>query len=72
VTDENKALKLQLAAAQAEIEMLKLNLSNVTLLLKHEMTASGKLPDPRTDKERFEQSSLRATNGQLPRFRKAT
>jgi hypothetical protein len=41
---EIKALKKELEAAKIEIEMLNLRLANVTLLLKKEMTASGKLP----------------------------
>ena len=49
MTDEIKTLKLELAAARAEIEFLKLSLSNVTLLLKKEMVGTGKLPDPRRE-----------------------
>ena len=47
MTNETKALKLELAAAKAEIIQLRLNLDNVTLLLKREMTESGKIPDLR-------------------------
>ena len=45
--DEITILKQELAEAKARIEYLELNLSNVTLLLKREMTETGKLPDPR-------------------------
>ncbi len=38
------ALKKELAEAKAEIAELRLRLSNTSLLLKIEMTASGKLP----------------------------
>jgi len=38
------ALQEELRVAQAEIEDLKLRLSNVTLMLKKEMRESGKLP----------------------------
>jgi hypothetical protein len=41
---EIELLKKQLAEAQAEIAELRLRLSNSSLLLKIEMTASGKLP----------------------------
>jgi len=37
-------LKEELREAQAEIADLKLRLSNVTLMLRKEMTESGKLP----------------------------
>jgi hypothetical protein len=37
-------LKKQLKEAQVEIGNLQLRLSNVTLMLKKEMQASGKLP----------------------------
>ena len=42
--NEREDLKKQLAQAQAGIADLKLRLSNSTMLLKIEMTASGKLP----------------------------
>ncbi len=44
------SLEKELAQAKAEIEELKLRLSNVTFLLTREMTASGSLPkiDPET------------------------
>ena len=42
--DEKADLLKALAKARAEIEELKLRLSNASLLLKIEMTASGKLP----------------------------
>ena len=42
--DENADLIKQLALARAEIEELRLRLSNANYLLKIEMTASGKLP----------------------------
>jgi hypothetical protein len=41
---EKEALKKELEAAKIEIEMLNLRLANVTLLLRKEMTVSGKLP----------------------------
>jgi hypothetical protein len=44
VSHETEALRHELRAAQAEIESLKLRLSNVMYLLKQEMTVSGKLP----------------------------
>ncbi len=37
-------LKKKLAAAEAEIQSLTLRLSNVTLLLRKEMIAGGKIP----------------------------
>jgi len=46
VADEIESLKKELAEARAEIQSLHLRLSNVTLLLKKEMTESGKLPKP--------------------------
>jgi hypothetical protein len=45
--DEIKALQRELAAAKAEIIQLRLSLDNVTLLLKTEMTETGKLADPK-------------------------
>jgi len=48
VPDEMQALKKELADAKAEIEELKLRLSNVMLLLKKEMTESGKLSKPQS------------------------
>ena len=39
-------LKKKLAAAEAEIQSLTLRLSNVTLLLRKEMIAGGKMPEP--------------------------
>jgi len=47
---EIESLKKQLAEANAEIESLRLRLSNVTLLLRKEMTESGKLPKPECEK----------------------
>ena len=44
--NETDLLKKQLAEAKAEIEDLRLRLNNTLLLLKGEMTASGKLPKP--------------------------
>ena len=41
---EIELLKKQLAEAQAEIAELRLRLSNSSMLLKIEMTESGKLP----------------------------
>jgi hypothetical protein len=46
---EIELLKKQLAEANAEIESLRLRLSNVTLLLKKEMTESGKLSKPQPE-----------------------
>jgi len=46
VQDEILILKKELAEAKAEIEVLMLRLSNVTVLLKKEMVASGSLPKP--------------------------
>ena len=46
---EIEALRKELAEAKAEIQRLNLRLSNVTLLLKKEMTASGSLPKPEKD-----------------------
>jgi hypothetical protein len=46
---EIELLKKQLAEANVEIDSLRLRLSNVTLLLKKEMTASGNLPKPERD-----------------------
>jgi regulator of replication initiation timing len=43
---EIELLKKQLAEAMAENQALTLRLENVMLLLKSEMTASGKLPKP--------------------------
>jgi hypothetical protein len=47
---EIELLKKQLAEANTEIESLRLRLSNVTLLLRKEMTESGKLPKPEYEK----------------------
>ena len=44
--NEIELLKKQLAEANAEIDNLRLRLSNVTLMLKKEMLDSGKLPKP--------------------------
>jgi len=44
---EIEFLKKQLAEANTEIDALKLRLSNVMLLLKSEMAASGNLPKPK-------------------------
>jgi hypothetical protein len=44
--NEVDALKKELKKAQAEIESLKLQLSNVTLMLRKEMQETGKLPKP--------------------------
>ena len=41
---EVDSLKKELALAKAEIELLRLQLSNTMLLLKGEMTKSGTLP----------------------------
>ncbi len=41
---ETERLKKELAEARAEIENLKLQLSNVTFMLKKEMKEAGKLP----------------------------
>jgi hypothetical protein len=43
-TPEVEALKKQLAAAKAELDGVRLQLKNVMVLLKKEMTASGRLP----------------------------
>ncbi len=42
--NELEALKAELAAAKAENERLRLQLNNVMLLLKMEMTTPGTLP----------------------------
>ena len=47
VPDEVEALKKQLDEAKTEIERLKLQLSNVTLLLRKEMNVSESLPKVR-------------------------
>jgi len=52
VPDEIETNKKELAKAKAEIDELKLQLSNVTLLLKKEMAVSGKIP-------RFDQTNGR-------------
>jgi hypothetical protein len=44
---EVEALKKELALARAEIELLRLQLSNTMLLLKGEMTKSGTLTRPK-------------------------
>jgi hypothetical protein len=41
---EIELLKKELAAAKSEIRDLKLQLANVTVLLRKEMIASGRLP----------------------------
>jgi hypothetical protein len=46
VPEKMKTLERELAKANAEIQQLKLQLSNVMLLLKKEMTASGSYPKP--------------------------
>jgi len=55
--DENELLRKQLDDATAEIEMQKLRVSNVMLLLKNEMTLSGRLPEsirpPSGDSQKF-------------------
>jgi hypothetical protein len=43
--DEIELLKKRLAEAEREIKTLRLQLSNVMVLLKKEMTASGNLPN---------------------------
>jgi len=50
VPDEIQALKKELTEARLEIQALNLRLSNVILLLKKEMVASGKLPKPEYEK----------------------
>ena len=49
--DDVEALKRELAEAKAEIQSLMLRLSNVTLMLKKEMTESGSLPKPKPKKD---------------------
>jgi hypothetical protein len=44
IMEEVDRLKLQLAAALAEIEVLKLQLNNANYLYKAELIESGKLP----------------------------
>jgi hypothetical protein len=46
VENEIESLKKELAEAKAQIEILRLNLSNVTLLLRKEMIETGKLTNP--------------------------
>jgi hypothetical protein len=45
VPNEIEMLRKELAAANVEIENLRLRLSNVTYILKEEMTSSGRLPN---------------------------
>ena len=51
MADDVEALKKELAEAKAEIQNLMLRLSNVTVMLKKEMTESGSLskPQPKED-----------------------
>jgi len=58
--DEKADLKKELADAKVEIEELRLRLSNASLLLKIEMTASGKLPkfDQELRRRRPEKDSI--------------
>ena len=53
MSNEIDALKKELAEAKARIEDLELSVSNLTLLLKKEMSDSGKLPGPRNSLGRF-------------------
>jgi hypothetical protein len=53
--EEVNRLKMQLAAALAEIEVLKLQLNNANYLYKVELTRSGKLPKPRETAEASEE-----------------
>jgi hypothetical protein len=49
VPDEIELLKKQLADVKAENELLRLQLGNVTILYKEELTASGKLAKLKRD-----------------------
>jgi regulator of replication initiation timing len=49
---EIEQLKKQLAEAKAENDRLRLQLENTMLLLRSEMTSSGKLPKPEDYKGR--------------------
>ena len=44
--DATEALRRELAEAKAEIEKLRLRLSNVTLLLRKELMGASTLPKP--------------------------
>ncbi|HEV3272971.1 MAG TPA: hypothetical protein VGZ93_12385 [Candidatus Methylacidiphilales bacterium] len=47
---EIELLKKRLAEANAEIDVLRIRLTNVTFLLKSEMVASGNLPKSKPGK----------------------